>query len=270
MARQAGLADQAVFVWGGATNSDVTPTARRDLGDSPAIRAASRALFEATGVTLDDVDFIDLYSCFPSAVEASAAAIGLALDDARGLTQTGGMPFFGGPGNNYTSHAIASVVGRLRRSGRLAYVAGNGGFLSKHSLGIYGSAPPTRGFVRVDTSRQQAEISAAALPVTADASGSATVVGCTVVYGRDGGVASAPVVATLDDGRRVAAQAEKALLVDLAGRSLVGARVYVSGSPPQYRLASPASGGGDSEPAAGVEGSNLDRGIVGYALPTAR
>lgn len=105
------------------------------------------------------------------------------------------MPFFGGPGNNYTSHAIASVVGRLRRSGRLAYVAANGGLLSKHSLGIYGSAPPTRGFVRVDTSRQQAEISAAALPVAADASGSATVVGCTVVYGRDGGVASAPVVA---------------------------------------------------------------------------
>lgn len=237
IARQAGLEQQAIFVWGGATNADVPPTARRELGASPAIHAASRALFDATGVGIDDCDFIDLYSCFPSAVEAGAAAIGLALDDKRGLTQTGGMPFFGGPGNNYTSHAIVSVVARLRRSGRLGYVAGNGGFLSKHSLGVYGSERPPRGFVRVDTSRQQAEIDAAALPLAVDANGIATVAGGTVVYGRDGAVASAPIVATFDDGRRTAAQADQAELAGLAGRSLVGARVRVAGSPPRYRLA---------------------------------
>jgi len=236
LAREAGLTGQCVFPWAGATNTDVAPAARRELGDSPAIRAAASALFSALGLGIDDVDRIDLYSCFPSAVEIGAKAIGLATDDARGLTVTGGMPFFGGPGNNYSSHAIVSLAMHLRESRGLGYVAANGGFLSKHSLGIYGSEPPPGGFRSLDTAREQAEIDAAALPVATEAWGDATVVGGTVVYGRDGSVAAAPVIATLDDGRRVVAMAEPALLSSLSGRSLVGSRVSVAGSPPVYKL----------------------------------
>ncbi len=236
LAREAGLTDQCVFPWAGATNTDVAPAARRELGDSPAIRAAASALFSALGLGIDDVDRIDLYSCFPSAVEIGAKAIGLATDDARGLTVTGGMPFFGGPGNNYSSHAIVSLAMHLRESRGLGYVAANGGFLSKHSLGIYGSEPPPGGFRSLDTAREQAEVDAAALPVATEACGDATVVGGTVVYGRDGSVAAAPVIGTLDDGRRVVAMAEPALLSGLSGRSLVGSRVSVAGSPPVYKL----------------------------------
>lgn len=236
LAREAGLTDQCVFPWAGATNTDVAPAARRELGDSPAIRAAASALFSALGLGIDDVDRIDLYSCFPSAVEIGAKAIGLAPDDTRGLTVTGGMPFFGGPGNNYSSHAIVSLALYLRESRGLGYVAANGGFLSKHSLGIYGSEPPPGGFRSLDTTREQAEIDAAALPVATEARGDATVVGGTVVYGRDGSVAAAPVIATLDDGRRVVAIAEPALLSGLSGRSLVGSHVSVAGSPPVYKL----------------------------------
>ena len=39
---------------------------------------------------------------------AGAAALGLGLD--RQLTRTGGLPFAGGPWNNYVMHAIATVV----------------------------------------------------------------------------------------------------------------------------------------------------------------
>jgi acetyl-CoA C-acetyltransferase len=234
LAREAGLADQCIFPWAGATNSDVTPASRRDLGDSPAIRAAATALFAGADLGIDDFDWIDLYSCFPSAVQVGAKAIGLSLDDSRGLTLTGGLPFFGGPGNNYSSHALASMAGRLRESGRLAYVACNGGFLSKHSLGIYGSGPPPNGFLGIDTSKQQEEIDAAAIPIVTEAAGEATVVGGTVVYGRDGAVESAPVIADLDDGRRVVAMADPSLLPSLAGMSLVGSRVSVAGSPPIY------------------------------------
>jgi len=236
IAREAGLGDQCVFPWGGATNTDLAPAARRDLGDSPAIGAAAGALFAALGIGIDDIDWIDLYSCFPSAFQVGAKAIGLANDDARGLTVTGGMPFFGGPGNNYSSHAIASVALRLRDSGRLAYVAANGGFLSKHSLGVYGSEPPVGGFKSLDTSNEQAKIEASAIPVASEASGQATVAGGTVVYARDGSVEKAPVIAILDDGRRIVANAEPGVLSGLAGRSLVGSRISVIGSPPVYKL----------------------------------
>jgi len=243
-ARSAGLADRCVFPWSGATTSDVTPAARRDPGGSPAIRAAAAAAFEAGGIGLDEIGSFDLYSCFPVAVEVGAAELGLALDDPRGLTRTGGLPFFGGPGNNYTSHAIAASVLWLREQGGLAYVAGNGGLLSKHSIGIYGGTPPPRGFVVADPDEEQARIASDGLEVFEEASGIATVVAGTVVYDRAGEVTSAPVIATLDSARpseaadapRIVANAEEAILSGLKGASLVGRKVRVEGKPPVYAL----------------------------------
>jgi acetyl-CoA C-acetyltransferase len=235
IARQAGLADQCIFPWSGANLRDVIPAAREDLCSSPAIRAAAAASFELAGVGIDEIDVFDLYSCFPIAVEVGAAEIGLALDDSRGLTQTGGMAIFGGPGNNYTSHGIAAVALALRERGRLGYVSGNGGLLSKHSIGLYGSAPPPRGFGLADTSSVQGAIDAAALEVVFAAEGRARVEGGTVIYGRQGEVVGAPIVARLDDGRRVVAVAKQEILPSLTGRSLVGEAVTVSGaSPPAY------------------------------------
>jgi acetyl-CoA C-acetyltransferase len=240
LAKAAGLADQCVFPWSGASNAELVPSARTELGGSPAIRAAAKATFAAAGLGLDDIDFIDLYSCFPVAVEIGAAEIGLALDDERGLTQTGGMSFFGGPGNNYTSHGIAAVALRLREtgdSGRFGYASGNGGILSKHSLGIYGSEPPANGFKLADTSSEQAEIMASAIEVVHEAEGETLVDGGTVVYDRAGNPAAAPIIASLADGRRVVAVAGEETLPTLAGRTLVGESVRVTGAnPPVYSV----------------------------------
>ena len=237
IANELGLAEQAIFPWAGATNADLAPCERRDLSASPAIRAAAAATFAAAGVGLDDIDFLDIYSCFPVAVQIGAEEIGLALDDPRGLTQTGGMSFFGGPGNNYTSHGIAATALRLREGGRLGYVSGNGGVLSKHSIGIYSNTPPETPFTNADTRDAQRAIDESALETTPDGDGTATVDGGTVVYGRDGSPAAAPVIATRTDGRRVVAVAAPELLPELAGRSLVGETVQLSeANPPTYRL----------------------------------
>lgn len=237
IASRAGLADQCIFPWASANNSDVVPAARADLAGSMGLRAAASAALGVAGVGLDDIDFFDIYSCFPSAVEIGAGEIGLALDDPRGLTRTGGMACFGGPGNNYASHGIASVALALRGGGRLGYVSGNGGLISKHSIGLYGSAPPPSGFALADTSAAQREIDAAALPVVHQAEGGAVVDGGTVVYGRAGEPVAAPMFARLETGERVVAVAQAGLLPSLAGRSLVGETVRVSGaSPPVYTI----------------------------------
>jgi acetyl-CoA C-acetyltransferase len=202
----------------------------------------SRA-FEAAGVGVDDIARFDFYSCFPSAVQAGAAAVGIDPGDPRGLTVTGGLPYFGGPGNNYPMHAIATMHELLLGAGGLALVTGLGGFTTKHAAGIYGSAPPPDGFRRGDTIADQRAIDASAITLAVvDADGLATVDGSTVVYAADGTVEAVPVIATLDDGRRVAAQAHPAELASIGRDSLVGARVRVSGSPASYRI--------ESEPAA--------------------
>ena len=85
---------------------------RIDLCSSPAIRLAGARALELAGVGVDDLAHVDLYSCFPSAVQIAAAELGLGID--RPLTVTGGMSFAGGPWNNYPCHGIATMAGRLR------------------------------------------------------------------------------------------------------------------------------------------------------------
>jgi acetyl-CoA C-acetyltransferase len=238
-ARRAGVADRAVFVLSGADATDVWfPVERPDPGSSPAIAAAGAAALGAGGLGVDDVDAFDLYSCFPCVVQMGAAALGLEPDDKRGLTVTGGLPYFGGPGNNYTLHGIATMTDRLRAGGGIGLCTGLGWYATKHAVGLYGSEPPARGWRRGDTTAAQARIDAGAVAVADSADGLATVVMATVVAGRDDGVPSAaPVVARLADGRHVAAAAEPDELPALAGCNLVGRQVHVSGTPPRYRPA---------------------------------
>jgi acetyl-CoA C-acetyltransferase len=251
-ATRAGVADRAVFVWSGAEATDVRAVSSRpDPGRSPAIAAAGDALVAAASsaagrpVGIDDVACMDLYSCFPSAVQLAADALGIAHDDPRGLTVTGGLPYFGGPGNDYSTHAIATITDRLRdgRDTGLGLVTSVGWYVTKNALGLYGSTPPPNGFHRGDTTAAQAAIDAAAVEVTVTlgAPETATVVAATVWRDNDGTAAGAPVIARLADGRHMAlAPADDGVVAamgDLDVPGLVGGDVVVQAGEPRYRLA---------------------------------
>lgn len=136
-----------------------------DLFSSPALAACGRAALAQAGITLEQVDFFDLYSCFPSAVEIACEALGIAEDDPRPLTVTGGLSFFGGPGNAYVLHSIAETVEWLRHGkGRYGMVTGNGGLLSKQSVGIYASEPGRGEWRREDPASYQRELDAVPAP----------------------------------------------------------------------------------------------------------
>jgi len=228
VARELGLAEQVIFIWSGAEAQDVIlPGARPHLGRSEGAEAAADAAYLAAGVGPDDVGCFDVYSCFPSAVQMASRALGVDDDDPRGLTVTGGLPYFGGPGNNYTTHAIATIVDRLRATDGLGVCTGLGGWATKHAVGVYATDPPATGFRRGDTSRQQAEIDAGALPLIESAAPgtTGTVDANTIEYAKDGNVAAAPAIVRLDDGPRICARAATAQLTDLAGQLLVGRRV---------------------------------------------
>ena len=93
--------------------------------------------------SIADIELLDLYSCFPIAVLCACDALGIRYDTERDLTVTGGLPFFGGPGNNYSLHAIAETHRLLcDKPGSYGLVAANGGYLSKQSVGIYSTSQP--------------------------------------------------------------------------------------------------------------------------------
>jgi len=187
---------------------------RAQLHDSPALRSAAAAALEQAGCSLDDIGLFDLYSCFPSAVQVACRALGLAIDDPRGLTVTGGMSLFGGPGNNYSLHAIATVYERLLESEEgTAVVTANGGYLTKHSVGVYarqrGSAPWTPragGIPSVDHD-------GSGLSLVDSGDGEAAVVAHTVRYSR-GEPVEGIVLGELDGGRRCVATSTDASTIE--------------------------------------------------------
>jgi acetyl-CoA C-acetyltransferase len=140
-----GVADRAVFLHGHATGSEPQVLVRPALGRAASMTAAYVNALTSAGIIADEIGAADLYSCFPIAVWAAMDALGIELDDPRPLTLTGGLPFFGGPGNNYSTHGIVEMIHWLRRQPdkRYGIVGANGGYLSKHAVGVYSNAPGT-------------------------------------------------------------------------------------------------------------------------------
>jgi len=203
-ARRAGVPDESlVFPLAAADAQDQWfLTNRRDLHSSPAIAAAGRAALEHAGFGVDDVAHLDLYSCFPCAVQLSAAALGIDADDpSRPLTVTGGLGFAGGPGNNYVTHSIAAMAGRLRAEpGSTGMVTGLGWYATKHAVGLWSSTPGKRPFRHLVP---QAEVDAGAQRQAApEQTGDFEVETYTVVHDRQG-EPNLGILALLDaEGRR--------------------------------------------------------------------
>ncbi|HZZ51298.1 MAG TPA: acetyl-CoA acetyltransferase [Pseudonocardia sp.] len=134
--------DRRVYLHGHADVHERQLLDRPDLGSAPATALAMAEALTMAGVGVDELNTLDLYSCFPIAVSTVVDALGLRPDDPRGLTVTGGLPFFGGPGNNYSMHAIAQTALRARaQPGSYGLVGANGGLLSKYSVGVYSTTP---------------------------------------------------------------------------------------------------------------------------------
>ncbi|MCX8073343.1 MAG: acetyl-CoA acetyltransferase [Candidatus Binatia bacterium] len=219
--------DRCVYLWGCADTQDHWFVSERvNYWSSPAIRVAGREAMRMAGWSLEEIDFFDLYSCFPSAVQIGRDALGICADDARPLTVTGGLPYFGGPGNNYVTHSIATMLELLRQHpGKRGLVTGLGWYITKHSVGLYSTEPPPRPFVRRDPAEYQQEIDCMARPeLVLRPCGRGTVETYTIVHDRDGTPVRGIVVGRLADGHRFLANlpAEPAELLRWEERELVG------------------------------------------------
>ncbi len=195
--------DKWLFLHGHADLRERELLDRADLGQGPASVMAARHALQVAGVGVDEVATFDFYSCFPIAVFNTAVdGLGLAADDPRGLTITGGLPFFGGAGNNYSMHAIAETARRARAApGSFGFVGANGGMLSKYSVGVYSTTPV--GWRADDSAALQAEVNAWGAPEQAQkADGWATIVTYTVKHDRHGNRTGIVVGRLEADGRR--------------------------------------------------------------------
>ncbi|BBZ53573.1 acetyl-CoA acetyltransferase [Mycolicibacterium phocaicum] len=216
--------DRWVFPYAGTDAHDPYVLGERaSFAGSPSIRIAGRRVLELTGLGMDDIDAVDVYSCFPSAVQVAARELGLPLDDPkRPLTVTGGLTFAGGPWNNYVSHSIATMAERLAANpGQVGLITANGGYLTKHSFGVYSAQPPAHEFRWEDV---QSEVDAEPTVTAEDGwSGTGTVEAWTTPVTREGAAEKVFVAVRTPSGSRAlavitdASQAEASTREDLAG-----------------------------------------------------
>lgn len=196
---------------------------RRELFRTPGAAAAARAALAAGGCSVDQLDFVDLYSCFPVAVESYAAEIG--LDPHRELTVTGGMPFAGGPLNNYVLQATCRLAQLMReRPGSRGMTSAVSGLMTKQGIGLWSTEPGPNGFAFIDVTDEVAANNAP-VEVIDDYQGPATVAGYTVIY-EAGEARRAVALLDLPDGRRVVAWSDDAaLMADMQLREFCGRAV---------------------------------------------
>lgn len=222
-ARRLGIPEgRWVHIHGVADCAEPSLLSRADLEQSPAAVAAIAAALELAGKRWDDLGAVDLYSCFAIPVFNLIDAFGLDRDDPRGWTLTGGLPFFGGAGNNYSSHAIAEAVARCRAApGSFALVGANGGTMSKYAAGVYSTAPADWSQARWTSLPKIAPTFA----VLDELDGEASAETFTVQPGKQGEVAT--IVARTGDARVVANSTDPGVIAALRAGPVRGRPVRI-------------------------------------------
>lgn len=211
-----------VHIHGVADCAEPSLLARADMERSPAAVAAISTALEVSGKVWKNISASDLYSCFAIPVFNLLDAFGLDRDDPRGWTLTGGLPFFGGAGNNYSAHGIAEAVQRCRAApGSYALVGANGGIMSKYAAGVYSAAPADW-----SASRWQSLPKIAPAFAVLDAhDGEAIAESFTIQPGKAGEVGT--LVARVGDARVLANSTDPAICAALRGDTVAGRRVRI-------------------------------------------
>ncbi|MRH90175.1 crotonase/enoyl-CoA hydratase family protein [Nocardia sp. SYP-A9097] len=229
-AEAAGIAqDKWVFLHAGASGSDEWFVSERaELAASPAIRALGAAVLEHAGVGMQEIAHVDLYACFPVAVQIAARELGVAVDDPkRPLSVTGGLTFGGGPGNNYGGHAVATLVGRLRAEPESFGLATSlGWYLTKHAIGVYSATPPKSAYRHLTPVIEHPPTR----PARTGYEGPAVVEAYTLPFDRDGAPEAAILSVLNDKGERILVRTtDSGTLTALTDGDWLGLPVTVSG-----------------------------------------
>jgi acetyl-CoA C-acetyltransferase len=212
----------------GISNAMVPLSQRVAVGEAPGARQAASAALGHAGITAGSLDLLELYSCFPIALQLHAAALGVpSASPAPSLT--GGMRYAGGPYNNFVLHATAQLALALRQTGRIGLISSVSGVLTKQAFSVWSKAPAQNQFRSIDVSeavlahsppRQLAEGYA----------GVASVVGYTVLAKRpDRPARAVAVVETPDSQRVIVWSVSNPVVQAMKAKEFCGRLVFVAG-----------------------------------------
>lgn len=220
------------FIGGGyAQDSQRFLIEKDDFTSSPPLKTAVDKALTRANLQIDEIESLDLYSCFPCAVSIAKKMIGINDTDPRALTQTGGLGFFGGPGNNYNLHAVATLAENISiGQTKNGLVTALGWFLHKHAAGVYSAAPSQGSFQRYDLEDQNNPLSGnAPMPIIDTYTGEGFIDTYTIVYSKDQKPKYAVIYGRNKDNYRFIAQTRnhKDIFDRLTSDCCVGSKIKV-------------------------------------------
>jgi acetyl-CoA C-acetyltransferase len=207
-ARARGISeDKMIFVGrGAAAHEPVDILARANYWESPSLTVSLHKALELNELRADELDYAELYSCFPCVPKMARRVIDWPLN--RAMSVFGGLTFGGGPIGNYMSHAVVSMVLKLRKSGRCGLLFANGGLAThNHSLVLSRARFPVNCFPQDFNFQAQADaLRGAAPPVDEFYQGPAVLETYTVFYDRGGAPQGGAVIGRAPSGARFIAR----------------------------------------------------------------
>ena len=202
--------DRLVYAWAGAAAHESPEPLERAAWNRPpdGMRVALERVLRANSVSVGDLDYAELYSCFPCVPKMARRVLGWPAD--KPVTVHGGLTFGGGPIAGYMGHAVVAMVQALRRAGRTGLLYGNGGHCTRNHAIVVSRTPPAGDLLGKDYD-YQAEADAARGPVPPigdDYEGPVATETYTVSYDRSGEPARGVVIAREPGGTRVVARVD--------------------------------------------------------------
>lgn len=197
-----------VYVGSGAGAADIDDfLSRPGYAECLPMELALTETLKANGLTAQQLDAAEIYSCFPCVPKLALRAIG-GLRDGVAPSVTGGLSFFGGPLGDFMSHAITAMT-RVLRDGHAdnGLLYGNGGYVTKHHAAVLLRQPPKQAPTNVELNAVVAAKRAGkpAITLLEEYEGPATVETYLLKYDGSGDPQSATIVARTPDGARTVA-----------------------------------------------------------------
>ncbi len=205
-ARRRGIPDERLIHigHGAAAHESNDYLERASYDGSAGLEVSIGKTLELNGLTAEELDLVELYSCFPCVPKMARRVLDWPLD--RQITVFGGLTFGGGPIGNYMSHAVGCMVEGLRDQGGKGLLFANGGYATHNHTILLSSEPTGAKFpqdfdFQADANARRGDVP----PLDRDYSGPATIETYTVHHARDGSVKLGTIVARTPDGARTLA-----------------------------------------------------------------
>ena len=213
--------EKRVYPLASSENNHMIATLQRpNLIEPIGMRLASEYILNICEKNNLNIDFYDLYSCFPIAIQMFAKS--LQLKDINNSSITGAMPFAGGPINSFVLHSTVKLISKIRKQQKgTGIITGVSGMMTKQSYALW-SKNPVIDFIHKDFTNEANSIE---MPVklSNDVNGDGVIIGYTVLKKN---ISKAVIyLNTADNKRKLITSSDKSIIESMEKEEWVGKKV---------------------------------------------